>query len=154
DHIRARVPEAKATAQAALARFKQLLNHYAAEARLFGNFPSLFMGLVAPDGSWEHYDGEIRFVDAAGHPVADGLDPTRYQEYIAAAVEPSSYLKSPFYSPLGYPDGMYRVGPLARLNICNRIGVPLADQELDEYRQRAGRTVTSSFFFHYARLIE
>jgi NAD-reducing hydrogenase large subunit len=49
---------------------------------------------------------------------------------------------------------MYRVGPLARLNICDQIGTPLADRELGAYRNRLGRIVTSSFYYHYARLIE
>src|SRR5262249_32432007 len=80
--------------------------------------------------------------------------PACYQEYIGEAVEYSSYLKSPYYRPLGYPDGVYRVGPLARLNICKHIGTPLADAELNEFRQRAGNTATSSFFYHHARLIE
>ncbi len=65
-----------------------------------------------------------------------------------------SYLKSPYYKLLGYPDGMYRVGPLARLNLCERMGAPLADAELREYRDRLGRPVNASFHFHYARLIE
>lgn len=64
---------------------------------------------------------------------------------------------------MGYPDqsdrcrldsGIYRVGPLARLNICNHIGTPLADAELREFRDYGKGTVTSSFFYHYARLIE
>jgi NAD-reducing hydrogenase large subunit len=55
---------------------------------------------------------------------------------------------------MGYPQGVYRVGPLARLNVCTRMGVPLADRELAEYRQRAGDTVNASFFYHHARLIE
>jgi len=63
-------------------------------------------------------------------------------------------LKSPFYRPLGYPDGMYRVGPLARLNVCSHIGTPLADQELREFRDRANGTATSSFRYHHARLVE
>ena len=67
-----------------------------------GNFPSLFMGLVGEDGAWEHYDGKIRFVDSAGNIIADRLDPTRYREFIAEAVEPWSYLKFPYYRPLGY----------------------------------------------------
>ncbi len=50
---------------------------------------------------------------------------------------------------------MYRVGPLARLNICDFIGTPEADRALERFRQRAGgRVATSSFFYHYARLIE
>ncbi len=112
---------------------------------------------------WENYDGYIRFVDSAGNIIADQLDPTRYQEFIGEAVEPWSYLKFPYYRPLGYPEGsdhcrldsgIYRVGPLARLNICTHIGTPLADRELIEFRDRGGATVLSSFFYHYARLIE
>jgi coenzyme F420-reducing hydrogenase alpha subunit len=34
------------------------------------------------------------------------------------------HLKSPYYSPLGFPDGMYRVGPLARLNVAEQMGTP------------------------------
>ena len=34
------------------------------------------------------------------------------------------------------------------------MGTPLADAELKEFRQRGGGTVTSSFFYHYARLVE
>lgn len=158
-----RIPEAKMTALKALERFKQLLQDHEREARTFGNFPTLFMGLVTSEGLWEHYDGYIRFVDSAGNIIADRLDPTHYREFIGEAVEPWSYLKFPYYRPLGYPDqrdqcrldnGIYRVGPLARLNICIRIGTPLADRELQEFRDRGNGTVTSSFFYHYARLIE
>ncbi len=63
-------------------------------------------------------------------------------------------MKAPYYKPIGYPDGVYRVGPLARLNVADRCGTPDADQELQEYRQRFGRIVESGFHYHYARLIE
>jgi NAD-reducing hydrogenase large subunit len=122
--------------------------------RTFGNFPTLHLGLVTKEGNWEHYDGHLRFVDDKGAIVADKLDAKDYQKYIGEAVQPSSFLKSPYYRPIGYPAGVYRVGPLARLNVCEKMGVPLADKELAEYRQRAGRTVNASFYFHYARLIE
>lgn len=154
NHIRSRVPEARDTILHALGVFKGHLDRWKEEVATFGNFPSLFLGLVAADGTWEHYAGRLRFVDSAGATVADIADPSRYADFIAEAVEPWSYLKSPYYRPLGYPQGLYRVGPLARLNICHRMGTPLADQELVEYRQRAGSTVTASFYFHYARLIE
>jgi NAD-reducing hydrogenase large subunit len=153
-YLGSRLPEARQTAQTALRMFKGMLDKFREEAQTFGNFPSLFLGLVQPDGTWDHYDGSLRFVDAAGKVVADGLDPARFEEFIGESVEPWSYLKSPYYRPLGYPDGVYRVGPLARLNICTRMGTPLADRELVEYRQRGGGTVTSSFYYHYARLIE
>ncbi len=153
-HIRARLPEARATAVDALGRFKKLLKKFKAETQIFGNFPSLFMGLVGPDGSWEHYDGNLRFVDSGGNAIADQIDPARYAEFIGEAAEPWSYLKMPFYRPLGYPEGMYRVGPLARLNVCSQMGTPLADLELSHFRELGDGAVTSSFFYHYARLIE
>jgi NAD-reducing hydrogenase large subunit len=162
-HIRDRIPEAQSIILNALAQFKHLLQTYEREAQTFGNFPSLFMGLVDPDGLWEYYDGDLRVVDSAGNIIGDRLDPTHYWDFIGEAVQPDSYLKSPYYRPLGYPDqsdhcridsGIYRVGPLARLNICLHIGTPLADQELREFRDRGQGTVTSSFFYHYARLIE
>lgn len=40
------------------------------------------------------------------------------------------------------------------MNVCTQIGTPLADRELQEFRDHGNRTVTSSFFYHYARLIE
>ena len=152
--VRERLPESLATVQTAIDRFKGLLRDFRQEAETFGNFPSLHLGLVGPGGTWEHYDGCIRVVDADRTIVADGLDPTRYRDYLGEAVEPWSYLKSPFYRPLGYPQGVYRVGPLARLNLCDRIGTPLADQELAEVRRLGPGAVNSSFFYHYARLIE
>ncbi|MBC8094675.1 MAG: Ni/Fe hydrogenase subunit alpha [Akkermansiaceae bacterium] len=148
------LPEVRKTALAALKLFKGLLKTHEAETQIFGNFASLFMGLVAEDGSWEHYGGKLRFVDANGNILADQIDPARYREFIGEATEPASYLKSPFYRQLGYPDGMYRVGPLARLNICKRIGTSIADEELAEFKTYGRGAVTSSFLYHYARLIE
>jgi NAD-reducing hydrogenase large subunit len=124
------------------------------EIQIFGNFPSLFMGLVAEDGTWEHHGGKLRFTDSSGSIIADQLDPQRYYEFIGESVQTNSYLKSPYYLPLGFPEGIYRVGPLARLNICERMGVPKADAELKKFKQLGRGAVTSSFLYHYARLIE
>jgi len=60
---------------------------YEREAMVFGNFPSLYMGLVGPNGEWEHHEGMLRFVDAAGNIIADQLDPSDYKEFIGEAVE-------------------------------------------------------------------
>jgi NAD-reducing hydrogenase large subunit len=154
ERIRAWLPEAFATARAALDLFKGLLDKLDAEVQIFGNFPSLFMGLVAPNGEWEHHGGHLRFTDSAGCIIADRVDPQHYTDVISEAVQSSSYLKSPFYKPMGFPGGMYRVGPLARLNVCESMGTPQADAEYKEYRQRSNGAVTSSFLYHHARLIE
>jgi NAD-reducing hydrogenase large subunit len=148
------LPEVRQTALTALKLFKSLLKKHEAETQIFGNFSSLFMGLVAADGSWEHYGGKLRFMDSSGNIIADQIEPSAYREHIGEATEAASYLKSPYYRWLGYPDGMYRVGPLARLNICERIGTPGADEELAEFKTHGRGAVTSSFLYHYARLIE
>ncbi len=152
--IRNRIPESRDAALVALKLFKQLIEKHRQEAESFGNFPSLHLGLVGPGGLWETYDGRLRFVDSQRNILADGIDPARFREFIGEAVEPWSYLKSPYYKPLGYPNGMYRVGPLSRLNVCDRIGAPLADKELEEFRQLEPGAVNASFYFHQARLIE
>ena len=150
-----RLPESFETINLALSLFKNLLDeHLKTEIEVFGTFSSLFMGLVGKHGEWEHYGGHIRFTDSEGNIVADHLSEDDYLDYLGEAVEKWSYLKFPYYKPFGYPKGIYRVGPLARLNICDRIGTEAADRELQEYRQRAGGVATSSFFYHYARLIE
>jgi len=155
DWILSRLPEARQTAEAALKLFKGLLDGpLQREQAVFGHFPSLFMALVTPDGLWEHIEGKIRFRGPDGALVADGLLEDDYASFLGEAVEPWSYLKFPYYKPLGYPNGIYRVGPLARLNVCDSIGTPWADQELAEFRQRAGRVALSSFGYHHARLVE
>ena len=155
DWILSRLPEARQTAEAALELFKGLLDGpLQREQAVFGHFPSLFMALVTPEGLWEHIEGQIRFRGADGAIVADGLMEDDYASFLGEAVEPWSYLKFPYYRPLGYPGGIYRVGPLARLNVCEAIGTPWADQELAEFRQRAGRVALSSFAYHHARLVE
>lgn len=150
-----RLPESLATINLALGLFKGMIDgQLKDEVNIFGEFPSLFMGLVGKDGEWEHYGGHLRFTDSQGNIIADNLSEDNYQEFLGEAVEKWSYLKFPYYQPLGYPDGIYRVGPLARLNVCNYIGTEAADRELREFRDRSGGVATSSFLYHYARLIE
>ena len=117
--------------------------------------PTAFLALVGPGGALEHYDGALRFVSATGEVMADGVPPARYADHIGEAVQPWSYLKAPYYRPLGYPAGAYRVGPLARLNVASGCGTPRADEELAAFRQHGrGGPVLSSFHYHHARLIE
>jgi NAD-reducing hydrogenase large subunit len=151
--------EAQQTAEDALGIFISMLGKFEREINAFGLFPSLHLGLANDAGTWENYDGHLRFVDSEGNTVADNIDPADYREYIGEATRRDSYLKSPYFKPLVGPGddvnkGIYRVGPLARLNVCQTMGAPLADEALQAYRERAGGTANSSFFYHYARLIE
>jgi NAD-reducing hydrogenase large subunit len=147
-------PEAMAILRRTLELWKGTLDSFPDEVASFSNFPTMYCGLVQPDGALELYDGNLRFRDAAGEIVADGVAAADYQAWIGEATMADSYLKAPYFKPRGLAEGVYRVGPLARLNVCDRIATPLADAELQEMRQRLGRVVQSSFHNHYARLIE
>ncbi len=154
DLILAGLPEALATATSTLEWFRGALDAHTMEVDTFGNFPTLFLGMVSPDGTLETYGGRLRLMDASGAIIADQLDAKACKALLAEQVEPWSYLKSPYYAPLGPVDGAYRVGPLARLNVADRCGTPLADEELRRFRARADGPVLASFHYHYARLIE
>ena len=129
DHIRQRVPEALATVQGGLDRFKGVLDRYREEAETFGNFPTLFMGMVDCRrllGTLRRRYPLRRLRRARSSPTTCAQPTTRISS--ARRSSRSSFLKSPYYRPMGYPDGMYRVGPLARLNVCERMGSPLAER--------------------------
>ena len=154
DEILGWIPEALESIEMALGRLKSVLDSFALEIEHMGNFPTLFLGTVTEDGALEYYDGQIRIVDAEGNILAEGLDPHRYASYIGEASEEWSFMKFPYYKPLGYPGGQYRVGPLARLNVAKYAGTPRADRELTEFKQRGKGAVCQSFHYHLARLIE
>jgi NAD-reducing hydrogenase large subunit len=153
DRILAQLPEMIAIATRTLDWFKREMERFREEIRSFANFPTLFMGLVGENGGLEHYDGKLRFLDSGGHVIADYPNAT-YMDNIAEIAHPWSYLKTSFYKPNGYPDGIYRVGPLARLNLIDSVETPLAGQEWAEFRELDRGPVLSSFYYHYARLIE
>lgn len=148
------LPEVKQLIRTHLERFKQSLHQYEEYTRVFARFPSLFLGLVNSEGHLEHYDGRVRIIDGTGRMIADQLAQESYQDFIGEAVEPWTYLKFPYYKAQGYPGGMYRVGPLARLNIASSCGTPMADRELTAFRSLEAGPVLSTFHSHYARLIE
>ncbi|MBC7263013.1 MAG: Ni/Fe hydrogenase subunit alpha [Chloroflexi bacterium] len=123
-------------------------------ANTFASFPSNYMGLVDKEGGLQLYDGEIRVRDAQGKLLAQ-FKPNDYLEYVAEHVEPWSFLKFPYYRKLGWPQGAYRVGPLGRLNVVDKIGTPLADEEFRQFKKiNNGKPVEGSLYYHYARLIE
>ncbi len=154
DRILAAIPECIAIVDRTLDWYKRDMERFREEIRTFANSPTLFMGLVGNQGELEYYDGQLRFLDSSGHIVADGVDPAAYASHIGEIAHPWTYLKTTYYKPLGYPGGVYRVGPLARLNLIDRCSTPRAGQEWAEFRELERGAVLSSFHYHYARLIE
>ena len=153
DRILAGLPAARQFAERALQSFKTILDRFAEEIANFGTTPTLYAGVVDEDGNSQWYDGLLQFKDPDGHLVAADIRAQDYAQFLGEASLKDSYLKAPYFKPMGYPAGVYRVGPLARLNVSEGFG-SAADSELAEFRQRCGAIVHSSFHYHYARLLE
>lgn len=149
------IPEAKETVQKGIAIIKSFMEENEEMVRTFAASPTLYLGTVGPEGEHELYDGKLRFVDADGTVLQDQLDPRRYLEFIAERSVSWSYLKYPYYKPLGFDKGFYRVGPLARLNVAGKMKTPLAQKEFEAFKAIGnGGPLHGTFYFHYARLIE
>ena len=120
----------------------------------FAVFPTGYFGLITEENGLELYEGNLRLLDRDGEQL-ERFSASHYLDYIGEHVENWSYLKFPFYRKLGWPDGVYRVGPLGRLNIADKIDTPLANEEFKAYRQiNAGKPIENTLYYHYARLIE
>jgi NAD-reducing hydrogenase large subunit len=120
----------------------------------FAVFPSGYMGMVDEQGALQLYDGMLRLVDRTGKKLEE-FDSQNYLEFIGEHVEDWSYLKFPFYRKMGWPKGTYRVGPLGRLNVADKITTPMANEEFNNFKSLGGgKPVEGTLWYHYARLIE
>lgn len=149
------IPQIVEWSRAAVALARQVFEASEEHSRHFGVFPSNFMSLTGPGGELEFYDGALRARDAGGEAIFDQVDCTHYNRVIREEVKPWSYMKFPFIISEGAEGGWYRVGPLARVNNCDRITTPLAEAERRIFREAAGGGMQqASLAYHWARMIE
>jgi NAD-reducing hydrogenase large subunit len=147
DEMISYVQEGIAVAKAWMADNQDLIDRFAV-------FSSGYMGMVLDDGGLNLYDGKLRMIDADGNRLEE-FEGKDYLKHIGEHVEDWSYLKFPFYLKKGWPDGVYRVGPLGRLNAADSIPTPLAQEEFLQFKGlNGGMPVEGTLYFHYARLIE
>jgi len=119
-----------------------------------------YMGIVGDGNTLNFYDGDIRVVDQRGKEVFR-FKPEDYLNYISERVEEWSYTKFPYLKPIGWkglvdgPDsGIYRVGPLGRLNVIDKISTEKAQEAYKRYIEAGGKPTHFSMFYHWARIIE
>lgn len=144
-----------AWSQEALAFFKDFHQKNKMLIDTFAAFPSNHLSLVRNDGALDLYHGVLRAVDSNGGKILHDVDYRDYLNYIGEEVKSWSYMKFPFLKHLGKEEGWYRVGPLARLNTCDFIPTPLAQQEFEEFKAYTkGKPNNMSMHMHWARLIE
>jgi F420-non-reducing hydrogenase large subunit len=118
-----------------------------------------FLGTVTDDGTLDLYDGKARLMKPDGTYEEFPYD--KYTEYIGEHIEPWTYLKFPYAKKWGQfsmdldnPSGIYRTNTLARMNVCDKISTPLAQKELEEFREKFGRPAQLTLLYNWARLIE
>jgi NAD-reducing hydrogenase large subunit len=121
----------------------------------FGSFPSNHLCLVRDDGAMDLYHGGLRAIDANGETIFDHVAPEDYLEHLVEEVRDWSYMKFPYIRSLGRDDGWYRVGPLARVNACDFIDTPLAEEARQEFMALTdGKPNAVTMAYHWARMIE
>ncbi|CAA7619530.1 NAD-reducing hydrogenase HoxS subunit beta [Candidatus Terasakiella magnetica] len=121
----------------------------------FGNVPATMMSLVAPDGTMDFYHGALRARDQSGEIMFDQVSYQGYNTLLTEGVKPWSYMKFPYITNLGDEKGWYKVGPLARVQNCDSIPTPLAEEERKEFIAHGdGKPMHGSLGFHWARMIE
>ena len=122
---------------------------------------SYYMGLVDKDNKVNFYDGDIRVVDPEGKEFAK-FAPADYLDHISERVEPWTYLKFPYLKKIGWKgfvegkdSGIYRVAPLARLNVADGMATPSAQEAYEAmYSTLGGKPVHATLANHWARLVE
>jgi F420-non-reducing hydrogenase large subunit len=120
-----------------------------------------YMGMVDENNRVNFYDGDIRVVDPEGKELVK-FKPHQYLEHIEEHVEPWSYIKFPYLKQVGWKgfvdgveSGIYRVAPLARLNVAEGMATPLAQQHYEKmYETLGGKPAHNTLAYHWARLIE
>ncbi len=121
----------------------------------FAEYDSGHLSLIGPNGDMDLYHGRLRATDAKGNITLRDVPDDHYRRYFSEGVERWTYLKFPYLTHLGREKGWNRVGPLARVNICDRIPTPLAEQERLFFKEFSGGLPNNrSMYYHWARLIE
>jgi F420-non-reducing hydrogenase large subunit len=120
-----------------------------------------YMGMVDKNNKVNFYDGEVRVVTPEGKEFTR-FKPSEYLDHITERVEPWSYVKFPYLKKVGWKgfidgtgSGVYRVAPLARLNVSDGMATSLAQAEYEKmFATLGGKPVHNTLAFHWARLIE
>lgn len=121
----------------------------------FSDFPSNHLSLVGSNGEMDLYHGVLRVVDSTGKKILNDVPYHDYLDHFGEDIKEWTYLKFPYLKKLGVEKGWSRVGPLARLNVCDFIPTTLAQNRLEEYRSICGERINNrTLYYHWARLIE
>lgn len=119
------------------------------------------MGLVDDNNHVNFYGGDIRVTDQQGKEYVKFVEQD-YLDHVCEHVEPWTYSKFTYLKGVGWDgftdgprSGIFRVGPLGRLNAADGMATPQADEEYKRmYKTLGSRPIQSTLAFHWARLVE
>ncbi len=139
---------------------ERVFSRFIEEMLSLGTVTTGFLGTVDAQGSLRLYDGLLRLMRPEGN--FDEFPAGDYHRFLAEHVEPWSYAKMVYAKSWGegfsldpdQPRGVYRANTLARINVCDRIATPRAQEELAVFRELFGRPARGTLLYHWARLIE
>ncbi len=155
DHLLRQIEQIIDWSKAAVALSEKLFRQDAEHSRRFATMETSLMSMVEPDGSLALYHGGLRARRADSSLIFDHVDYRQYETHLHEQVKNWSYMKFPYLLSEGKENGWYRVGPLARVNNCDRINTPLAEAERQTFRAFAdGGLVQATLGYHWARMIE
>ena len=120
-----------------------------------------YMGMVDKNNKVNFYDGMIKVIDPSGKEFAK-FKSQDYLDHIAEHVEPWTYVRFSYLKKVGWKgfvdgkeSGVFRVAPLARLNVSDGMATPLAQEAYEKmFSVLGGKPVHSTLAFHWARLVE
>lgn len=139
---------------------ERVFDRFDDQTHRLGTIATGFLGTVDLTGGLRLYDGTLRLM----HPDGGAVDfaASDWAGYLVEHTEPWSHARMVHAHSWGEgfsldparPRGIYRVNPLARLNVCDHIATPRAQAELVAFRSRFGWPVQTTMLTHWARLIE
>ena len=155
DELLASMPDVLAWSEGAVRAIASLHASHQDLYDRFGAVRSNILSIVGKNGELDLYDGALRARDADGRIIFDGVDCQDYRSQLEEDVRSWSYMKFPFIGSLGPERGWYKVGPLARVQNCDRIPTPLAEEARQQFLARSpGKLIHAPLAYHWARMIE
>jgi len=132
----------------------KLVNDYLGVITKIGTIPTYYVGMVTKENKeLTIWDGLWRCMDKEGNIVAE-VEPKDYMQVSAEHVAPHSMATHLYYREAGYPEGIWRAGPLGRINVCEDMQTPMAKELLKKFREVCGRPSHFVFSYIWARIVE
>uniref|UniRef100_A9A8W9 Nickel-dependent hydrogenase large subunit n=1 Tax=Methanococcus maripaludis (strain C6 / ATCC BAA-1332) TaxID=444158 RepID=A9A8W9_METM6 len=152
DELLKEIDDMIAFGQEGVALIKALNEKYMDVAKTLGVIDTWYLGLVK-DGKHNFYGDTLRFMSPDGKQITD-FKPSEYLDNIGEHVVEHNYVKYPYNKKVGYPEGLYRVGPLGMINVCDSMPTPLAEEARKDFADTFGKPANQSLAYNHARLIE